>query len=396
MRTRRGSVQRRDSASGVVAPGLSPILICGTARGGTTLLVRLLDSHPLLAVFPTETQLYPHLATRTLSRWLVRAADLFDWHWILSLLAVRLLMPLAFDGRHALARRLRVWVHEFPHGNADTDGVIDEAVARVHGPEHYWRAFLEVFIRLTGVTLAGKRYWVEKTPMNERYVPATDLWLGCTTRHVHILRDPRDFVASSLLRAAQMHVQRRREELLIHLCFVWSRSVQSCRYNLRTRGDRYHVLRYEDLVRHPGEVMEGVCRFLEIPMDTRILTATVFGTPTSANSSYGYLDPKPGLVLPSQISRFPQVLTPQELEVVERLLYEQMAACGYSARPTETPHQRFRLDQLPRGLRQNPKAVVKVLKIVRTQRSFQQTRLRTMSASEKIAPAEEPWRIKWV
>ena len=87
------------------------------------------------------------------------------------------------------------------------------AARGVRGPHEYWYAFLDVFAQLSGMTPVGKRYWVEKTPRAERFASVSDAWCREACRFLHVIRDPRDFIASYLIREARLRgVADRREE----------------------------------------------------------------------------------------------------------------------------------------------------------------------------------------
>ncbi len=345
-----------------------PVFICGTARSGTTLLVRLLDSHPLLSVLPTETQLYPRLVSRVGS-FVVRLGEFLEWPSLVRALAIDPVGRVAFRGPHALAGRLEAWACEFPHARPFSHALVAQVVAGVQSPAEYWRAFLDLFAHLTGRETPGARFWVEKTPLNERYAPISDIWFLRRCRYLHILRDPRDFVASSVQRRATPRSSPRpeRPQMIVNCCYEWSRSVQWCRHNVRSYPNRYRVLRYEDLVAHTSEAMAGIARFLEIPMDEHLLVPTVLGEGVAPNSSYQGLERERGVVQ-SQSGRYRDVLGASEVALIEGLLGAQMAACGYSSHTPAGP--RARRWELPPGARRPFKMRVKAFAIVRAQRTW--------------------------
>jgi hypothetical protein len=89
--------------------------------------------------------------------------------------------------------------------------------------------------------------------------------------------------------------------------------------------------------------MGGICRFLEIAPDDRVLAPTKLGTPVSANTSYDH-DRANTTIVASQIGRFHEVLAADEIRFIEDLLRRQMAACGFLAAavaPVEGPRPRL-------------------------------------------------------
>jgi hypothetical protein len=303
--------------------------VCGNARGGTTLLVRLLDGHPDLFVLPTETQVYPVLATRPLARLLLRAAELGGWRSGVRLLAHPTGARWGFRGREALVDRLRHWAREYPAAASLTDDEIDSAGMRVGGPHEYWYPFLDVFARFSGATMAGKRYWVEKTPRAERFAAVSDAWCGHACRFLHVVRDPRDFIASYLLRALRLRRVEHREREIARLCFTWSQSVAWCLHGMRTISGRYHALRFEDLVRDPRRTMAALCAHIGIAMADRLLTPTRMGERVEHNSSDWDAAGQPGEIILAPVGRYAESLSPAEVAGIERLLGAQMEACGY-------------------------------------------------------------------
>ena len=340
-----------------IGPGRqpAPLFICGNARGGTTLLVWLLDGHPDLFVLPTETQIYPVLATRPPARWLLRVAELTGWRRGVALLANPALARFSFAGRQALADRLRLWAGEYSASRTLADGAIDAAALRVHGPHEYWYAFLDVFSQFSGSALEGKRYWVEKTPGAERFAPVSDVWCGRACRFLHVIRDPRDFVASTLLRRTRLRGVAHRGQEIVGLCSSWSRSLTWCLHGLRTLPGRYHALRYEDMVHDPGGTMEAVCALLGIPMHANLLTPTRMGEQVRLNSSDLSAAGSPGEVVTSRVGRFAESFTTAELATIERLLGAQMEACGYLPSGTSVHASGLLLDEFDPDARNHPR-----------------------------------------
>lgn len=347
----------------------APVFICGIARSGTTLLARLLDSHPALAVLPGETFFYGSLADRHLTRQLLRFCEVVWWHVPLTLLARHPAKRFAFRGRTALATKLTEWLGSFPNADTSAHAVVQQAASRATGPEDYWRAFLDVFEHVAKVDLRSKCYWVEKTPQNERFVPLSEQLFKSACRYLHILRDPRDAIASWLMRTPPA-TEAARQRSLVYLCLVWSKSVEWCRRNVAAYAGRYYALRYEDLVRHTSKVMSDICRFLDIPMDQRLLTTTRLGTPVAGNSSYPDATLEPGVVVQTLVHRYADSLTSAEIELIERLLGRQISACGYRLDRIHAWDRSLGLAQLPASVTRDVLSIIRVLRTVRRQRHY--------------------------
>ena len=83
-----------------------------------------------------------------------------------------------------------------------------------------------------------------------------------------IWRDPAD-ICRSILRAAQKDTWFRKRGIPHRALFGLYRMKKECE-ELVGRGIPVHEIKYEDLIREPRAVMEGICRVLEIPFDVRM------------------------------------------------------------------------------------------------------------------------------
>jgi hypothetical protein len=314
--------------------------VCGTARAGTTLLVRMLDGHPALAVLPWDTRIWPDLMDRTLPRGLVRVASVLDLPALTGLLGLPGLRRLAFRDRHALASRLHRWLHDFPDPPEDAQELA-ALCARVSPGAPYWGAFFEAFFRTAGAGLEDRPVRVEKTPLNELIVPLLDRLFGSSfgplfgplfdqaTRYVHVVRDPRCVIASWVV--MRDPPPERRAAAVLDRCVDWSRSAHRAIRGAGAQHGRYHVLRYEDLVARPGEVMADVGSFLGIGWHDALLRPTMLGAAVAPNSSYDDArGSAPGALVATQTRRFNEVLAPHEIVAIERRLHTQMEAWGYA------------------------------------------------------------------
>jgi hypothetical protein len=268
-------------------PSITPLFICGTARSGTTLLVRLLDGHPQLAVIPDETYFF----ARVLGSWI-------------GAFTFRLSEYLMSD---ILARR----------------------VAR-RKYENTFAGHEDFFIRKIGAArdLQGIRYWVEKTPSNERFVEIIEHQFKEQARFIHIIRDPRDVVASWLLRSPPASVNRART--INRICHTWAWSAYLAEKYAMSLDARYRVLIYEELVREGVTVVNGLAKWLDVIIHEALVTPTQNGLPHVINSSNpanltrGQLSSEP-------VGRHVGYLTGPEIREIEYLLGPQMSRFGYKS-----------------------------------------------------------------
>ena len=318
------------------------VFLCGTARGGTTLLAGLLDGHPSLAVLPGDTRIWPVLMDRTLGRGVVRAAAALDRPGLTALLGLPGVWRLAFRDRRALEARLARWLEDLPGPPVDARSLAAHVACTLRRPADFWGAFFEAFFAVAGTEMAARPIRVEKTPLNELLVPLLGRLFGARTRWVHVVRDPRAVVASWLAMRTPPPARRRRA--ILDRCVDWSRSAHRALRASAEDPERYRALRYEDLVAAPAQVMAGVASFLGIAWNDTLRTPTRLGVPWAPNSSFE--DARrgaPGAVLDRQTGRFGEILVPDEVGWIEAVLGTQMVAWGYapgvpSSEPGKGPH----------------------------------------------------------
>jgi sulfotransferase family protein len=230
-----------------LAGGVNPyVFIVGCTRSGTTLLRRIVDAHPDIAI------------TR-------------ETHWITKLLEG--------DGGFSpdapvtpeLLARLR-GNRKFTRMGVD-QSELDRLVAREE-PVSYAELVTRIF-DLYGEG-QGKRLVGDKVPTYVRDVPLLHrLWPQA--RFVHLIRDGRD-VSSSLLswgrdeRLAKLFAATWERDRLSSTALYWDQLVRLGREaGARLGPDLYYELRYEALVADPDEECSKLCAFLGVPLDERML-----------------------------------------------------------------------------------------------------------------------------
>ena len=260
---------------------LSPIVLGGCGRSGTTLLRMMLDSHRRICCGPE--------------------ANVFR---------TRKLAP------GALA-------HRFGFGRDEVRAIYDAVRSR---PE-----FIEAFAGLC-MQKAGKSRWAEKTPRNIRHIGEI---FRCfpEARFVHVLRDGRD-VACSL----RSHPRHKVVDGKLVPLDTWRPIDDGAR---RWRDDiersrrwwsdpRFHTVRYEELVLKPRPVLECLMAFLGEDWDEAMLAHTVaespFRDPTRFPQNPEALDP----VRSAALNRWKRDLSSRDRRIFKQIAGSLLIELGYA------------------------------------------------------------------
>jgi hypothetical protein len=213
--------------------------VVGAARSGTTLLQRMLDAHPQLAVVNE---------TYWLRRRFREQAGLTREGFVTPALLPQLLASPRFPRM----------------------GVTEEDLVRLlsaEGPVRYDRfvgRIFDLYAARRGKPLAG-----DKTPGYVRRIRQMhELWPRA--RFLHIVRDPRDVCLSMLeWRSGERTAGQAGTwdiDPVISTALYWRYSVAIGREAGKSLGPTlYHEVRYEDLVSSPERELEQICNFLRLP-----------------------------------------------------------------------------------------------------------------------------------
>jgi hypothetical protein len=227
---------------------LSPspfVFIVGCPRSGTTLLQRVVNAHPQIAI-PPETQWVP--------RFWEKRVGLSPEGWVTPRLIDRLVEHRTFPQLGVSRQQLEGLLRQGPVSYAD-----------------FVRGIYDLYGKAQGKPLVG-----DKTP---GYVRKTRLLHGLwpEAKFVHLIRDGRDVCLSALgwkKKAARMvSLYPTWDEAPVTTAALW------WEWHLgrgRQRGQAlgpglYYELRYEALVARPEEECTKLCAFLGLPYDAAML-----------------------------------------------------------------------------------------------------------------------------
>ena len=210
-----------------------PIII-GAPRSGTTLLRFMLDAHPDLAIPPETGFLVP--CAKLIGQGTASREDLLQ---TMTGYPAEALGWLDFQiSQDTLLATLRT-IEPF----TVADGI---------------RAFYELY-----ASRFGKSRWGDKTPLYCMHVQSIEALLP-EAHFVHIIRDGRDVALS--LRPMWFAPGRDIETLATH----WRQWVTTGRQQ-GSLCRHYLEVRYEQLIEQSREVLAGVCEFLHLDFDDRML-----------------------------------------------------------------------------------------------------------------------------
>jgi hypothetical protein len=272
------------------------VFVAGCRRSGTTLLQRMLDSHPQLAV-SDEANVVPRSAVKSNA-----------------------------DPKQPLTKDLvdEVVRHKF-FGHLGLEEVTARALAASSGAlVEFVRALLDEFAQRREKPFAG-----DKAPDYCLYLPSLHR-LFPTVRSINIIRDGRDVALATLGWMTPTKWLGRqamwREEPVAMCALYWRRLVLDGRRGRDQVGsDRCLEIRYEELVRAPEAAMRSIAAFLDLPFDHAMVEYYKGRTrdETDLSSTDKWLPPTAGL------RDWREELSPRDLQLFEALAGDTLASLGY-------------------------------------------------------------------
>ncbi len=222
------------------------VFIVGCPRSGTTLLQRMVNSHPQIAITP-------------------------ETHWI----------PRVYKKRNGLTAEGFVTPELISHllelPKFTRLGISRDELVELMGKGQsvsyatFVTGIFDLYGKRQGKVLVG-----DKTPGYARMVSLLHaLWPGA--RFVHLIRDGRDVCLSM---ASWPKAQQKRpgkfatwnDDPVSTTALWWEFMVRKGREAGRSLGpELYHELRYESLVSHPAEACKALCAFLDLPFHDAML-----------------------------------------------------------------------------------------------------------------------------
>lgn len=231
----------------------APLFVVGPLRSGTSLLYALLNQHPQIA--------------------LMYECDI--WHFPQAFSSLRFkgdwLTRLEFYGRSLSRHRLIL-------------GDRLDGLESVHTPQDLYRVFAQN---------KDARFFGEKSPFYcDRLGQLAKNHPGCS--FILIWRNPLE-IYHSIEEAAHKSYYFRRRGMLNRLIFYQERMIHEAASLIRS-GNRVHHITYADLIDRREESCRGICRFLEIEFDQKMMDlagadlSAVFNTPQHEHLRRGIIE----------------------------------------------------------------------------------------------------------
>lgn len=278
---------------------VSPVFVVGAPRSGTTLVQRMLDAHPRLAIFDEVTY----------------------FEGILKVAGVvpDLAAPGAIDRFFEALPRLE----QYPYWN-NIDDLLAASRQALEGsaePSYalVYRTFMEAYARRTGKARFG-----DKSPANVRHLDAT-LAIFPKARIIHVVRDPRGAVAS------RRNTEWSSDEVL-STAIKWRLDVEAAgRFQASAPAGTITEVRYEDIVRHTERELRRLCAFLDEPFAPEMMEFH-----RSSDVSFQGSPWKDGVFRPvseASLERWRKELTEPQLGIIQLVIGKALREHGYEAAP---------------------------------------------------------------
>ena len=278
----------------------SPFFVLGSPRSGTTLLRTVLCSHPDIFIPPENGSFLPMIRVFMSNRHA-------DWDRV-----VDSVLDSFREG------------YEFAQWKLDLESIAQSAKA-LPTQDRSLAGLIEHLYGKYGETHApGKSVWGDKsTPGDYHYLGKLSLVFP-DARYVHIVRDGRDCVASSV-RAGFF------DNSYYTAAYAWRDNVHFCRrFGEQLGPDRFVQIRYEDLVSELRDALDGLCRFLGVePSDAMLEHHRSVSSTTPDVERLGHHENVRRPISTSSLGKWRTQIPSSEIEVVSRIVDGEMRACGY-------------------------------------------------------------------
>ena len=275
----------------------SPIFVVGAPRSGTTLLQRMLRSHPRISSPTGESHFIVSL--------LANAASFGDLTQRENVLAVL----------RDMHRRSTEFMETDLHGTMfDLEALADAILKR---NVKTMPQVIDALFRINAEG-EGKARWLDKTPYYVHHIPLLAA-VYPDAQFVHIIRDGRDAVLSMLERSADIRVFS-----VFQGAKLWKSFVDAGRaIGAVLPEGRYLEFRYEDLLVDQEGTVRRVCEFLGEPFSDQVINFQKSSDPLTKTPLL-----KEKLKTDNR-EKWRERMTPRQVATFEAVAGGTLVDCGY-------------------------------------------------------------------
>jgi hypothetical protein len=297
---RKAGISREITEGTAKSAGRNPfVFIVGCPRSGTTLLQRMIDAHPQVAII---------YETHWIAKWYERRKGVTPEGTVTPKLITRL----------AEYHRFANW----PISREDLERLASD------GEPVSYKNFVSGFFDLYG-NKHGKLLVGDKTPGYVRSVSTLHkLWPEA--KFVHMIRDGRDVCLSAVDWRKSFKLARRfptwREDPVTTVALWWKWFVSLGREDGGPLGpELYHEMRYESLVANPVDECVALCEFLGVPYDDAVVRFAEGRTMANPafDAKQAWLPVTPGL------RNWRSQMPPEDVERFEAVAGDLLEELGY-------------------------------------------------------------------
>jgi hypothetical protein len=270
-----------------------PIIVLGCPRSGTTLLQVMLHSHPRIAIPPETRFLLPAYRER------LRFGDLSET-----------------ANRRALADFIvRTKGHRFADLGLDRGATVEEIVG---GPPTLGSA-VGIVLRAYAERF-GRPRWGDKRPAYYNYIDVV-MRLFPDAKIVHVVRDPRDCVAS-LKRMPWWRTDS------YHSVAAWAQSIDNTERAMHAWPGTVTRVQYERLVSEPEPELKALCDELGEEYEPAMAAPERLAEMAVPERKHWHSNTRVGPTT-MRVGRWKDDLEPWEASLCETVLEERMTRFGY-------------------------------------------------------------------
>ena len=308
--------------------------VIGPVKSGTTLLISLLDSHPELALFPMEVKIFTH--------WIERFADSKTSYSDLNNFFFKTskikLMNESLKGAPDIMNSGRIDFSGFDFKTFEKiqkeNSLIPENY-NLTGPNLIQKYILDLHRSLSKVLgVAEPKVFVSKEGNHGANYIKEILELFPQAKFLVMVRDPRDIFVSFKVIAEKkrqgVHSPTFKDN--VSVCrFVDGNKGKNIAshtelYSEYERNEKFHFVKYEDLVQNTVEEMTKIVQFLQINNLPSLQYPSNFGNRWGGNSSS--MGEFKGIES-SRLKKWTQELSNSEIRIIEYFLEEYLTQAKY-------------------------------------------------------------------